>query len=349
MKKALLVRTVTALVLFVLSMTLFSPFSAEAQDKKFKIALCLGAVRGDQSFSDSAYNGLLQAEKDFPIEIKVLEGNNASDYEPNLISMATAGYDLIVVTSTVQIEVLKKVAPQFPDTKFAMIDGVVRAPNVVSAVFAQNEGSFLAGAAAAMFTQKEGIPGVNPQKIIGFVGGVDIPVIRDFLTGYEQGAKYIDPETKVLVAFAGSFRDPLKGKELTLAQYGQGADIVYNVASNTGNGILEAASESKKYAIGVDMDQDGIYPGHILTSMLKRVDKAVYYAIASVVKGEFKGDSIETMGLLNDGVSLTDMSVMRKAMGDKFPMDLLNRVNELTEEVKSGKIKIDSYAGFERK
>ena len=347
MKRSSFVRNVL-IVLTILCVIAGALPAGAAEAKKIRVALCLGAVLGDQSFSDSAFAGLKRAEKDFPIEIKVMEGNNASDYEPNQISMASAGYDLIVVTSTLQIEVLKKVAPQFPNTKFAMIDGVVKAPNVACAVFAQNEGSFLAGAAAAMFTQKTDIPGVNAQKTVGFVGGVDIPVIRDFLAGYEQGAKYIDPETKVLVAFAGSFRDPLKGKELTLAQYGQGADIVYNVASNTGNGILEAASESKKYAIGVDMNQDAFYPGHILTSMLKRVDNAVYWAVESVVKDTFKGDHIENMGLANGGVSLTDMSVMKQALGDKFPQDILDRINLLTEEVKAGKIKIDSYPGFQR-
>lgn len=347
MKKGLFVRNVLIALLMLCVVSAALPAGA-AEEKKIRVALCLGAVLGDQSFSDSAHSGLLRAQKDFPIEIKVMEGNNASDYEPNQISMASAGYDLIVVTSTLQIEVLKKVAPQFPNTKFAMIDGVVKAPNVACAVFAQNEGSFLAGAAAAMFTQKSGIPGVNAQKTVGFVGGVDIPVIRDFLAGYEQGAKYIDPETKVLVAFAGSFRDPLKGKELTLAQYGQGADIVYNVASNTGNGILEAASESKKYAIGVDMNQDALYPGHILTSMLKRVDNAVYWAVESVVKDTFRGDHTENMGLANGGVSLTDMSVMKQAMGDKFPQDILERISALTEDVKAGKIKIDSYPGFQR-
>ncbi len=328
----------------------FGALPGEAQDaKKLRVALCLAQVLGDQSFSDSAYNGFLQAKKEFSIETKLMEGNSPADHEPNMVAMASAGYDLIVVTSTLQIEVVKKVAPQFPNTKFAMIDGVVHAPNVESYIFAQNEGSFLAGVAAALFTQKTDIPGVNSQKVVGFVGGVDIPVIRDFLTGYEQGVKYADPDTKVLVSFAGSFRDPLKGKELTLAQYGQGADIVYNVASNTGNGILEAASETKKFAIGVDMNQDSLYPGHILTSMLKRVDQAVYQAIASAVKGEFKGDNIVTMGLANGGVSLTDMSVMKKALGDKFPQDVLDTANKLTEEVKAGKIKIDSYPGFQRK
>lgn len=322
----------------------------EAQDaKKLRVALCLAQVLGDQSFSDSAYKGFLQAEKDFAIETKLMESSSSADYEPNIVAMASAGYDLIVITSTLSIEVLDKIAPQFPDTKFAIIDRVVHAPNVASYIFAQNEGSFLAGVAAALFTRKTDIPGVNSQKVVGFIGGMDIPVIRDFLTGYEQGVKYADPDTKVLVSYADSFRDPLKGKELALAQYGEGADIIYNPTAGTGKGVFEAAAETKKFTIGVDMDQDDLYPGHVLTSMLKRVDQAVYQAIASTVKGEFKGDTIVTMDLANGGVSLTDMSVMKKTLGDTFPQDILDRTNTLTEEVKTGKIKIESYPGFQRK
>lgn len=140
-----------------------------------------------------------------------------------------------------------------------------------------------------MFTTKTDIPNVNEDHIIGWVGGMDIPVLHDFYTGYEQGAKYIDPDIKILQAFAGSWTDPLKGKELTLAQYEQGADIVMNVASGTGVGILEGAKEADKYAIGVDLNQDSDQPGHILTSMVKRVDNACYLVIQSAVDGTFEG------------------------------------------------------------
>ncbi len=224
----------------------------------------------------------------------------------------------------------------------------MKAPNVQSIVFAQNEGSFLAGAAAALFTTKTDLPGVNDKKIIGWVGGMDIPVLHDFLVGYEQGAKYVDPDVKILVSFAGTFNDPLKGKELTLAQYDQGADIVMNVASNTGNGILEAANETGKYAIGVDLNQDAIYPGHILTSMLKRVDQASYKLVKDVVENTFVGDTVIEMGIASGGVSLTDMSVMKEALGDKFPQDLLDRIQVLTEEVKNGTITVEAYEGFQR-
>jgi len=143
----------------------------------------------------------------------------------------------------------------------------------------------LAGAVAAMMTTRTELPGMNEEKVIGWVGGMDIPVLHDFFVGYEQGAKYIDPDIKILQSFAGTFTDPVKGKELTLAQYSQGADIVMNVASDTGNGVLEAAKVAGKYAIGVDLDQDAIYPGHIITSMLKRVDMGVYHHPYQICRG----------------------------------------------------------------
>jgi basic membrane protein A len=316
--------------------------------EKTRVALVLSGFLGDKSFNDSAYEGLQRAIDEFGIELKVMESKNPADWESNLIAMADDKYDLVVGSSTQLQEIIANHAPDFPDVKFAIIDGVVKAPNVMSAIFAQNEGSFLAGAAAALFTTKTGIPGVNEQKVIGWVGGMDIPVLHDFLVGYEQGAAYIDPETKVLVAFAGTFNDPLKGKELTLAQYQQGADIVMNVASNTGNGILEAAKESNLYAIGVDLDQDDIYPGNILTSMLKRVDMGTYLITKAVVEGKFEGGKTLLMDISNGGIGLTKMEVMKKALGDKFPQDILDRITALEEDVKSGKIKVVSYEGFQR-
>ncbi|EHM10366.1 putative ABC-type transport system, periplasmic component/surface lipoprotein [Thermanaerovibrio velox DSM 12556] len=336
-------------VLLVACMTLSLMASgAVAANKPLKVALILSGFLGDKSFNDSAYNGLLKAKKDFGIELKVLESKNPADWEANLLSMASAKYDVIIGSSTQIAELIKKHAASFPDVKFGVIDGAVKAPNVESIIFAQNEGSFLAGAAAAMFTTKTNIPGVNSKKIIGWVGGMDIPVLQDFLTGYKQGAKYIDPSVKVLVSFAGSFSDPLKGKELALAQFEQGADIVMNVASTTGNGILEAAKEKGLYAIGVDMDQDGIYPGHILTSMIKRVDVATYKVVKDVKENKFKGNTVVEMGVASGGVGLTDMSVMKKALGDKFPKDILVKIKELTEDIKSGKIKVEQYKGFKR-
>ena len=318
--------------------------------KKTKVALLLAGYLGDKSFNDSANEGVKKAQGEFDLEVKIMETDKPADWESNTMAMASSGeYDLILAVSAQYEDIMKTIAPQFPDQKFAIIDGVVDEPNVASAIFAQNEGSFLAGAAAALFTQKTNIKNVNEDKVIGWVGGVDIPVLQDFLTGYKQGAAYIDPSTKVLEAFAGSFSDPLKGKELTLAQYSQGADIVMNVASGTGNGILEAAKESGKYAIGVDQDQDGIYPGNILTSMLKRIDVTSYTVIKSIADGSFKAGETLYMDVTNGGVGLTDMTVIKEALGKDFPEDILTKVKEIEEKIKSGEIKVKSHPGFGKK
>ena len=219
-------------------------------------------------------------------------------------------------------------------------------PNVQSVSFAQNQGSFLAGAAAAMFTEKTEIDGVNEDAIIGWVGGMDIPVLHDFYTGYEQGAKYINPDITILQAFAGNWSDPLKGKELTLAQFEQGADIVMNVASGTGVGVLEGAKESGKYAIGVDLNQDNDQPGAVLTSMVKRVDNACYLLIQSVVEGTFQGGTTTYLSLAEGGVSLTDFSVIKEYLGDKFPQDIVDKCAELEQKIISGEIVVENYEGF---
>jgi len=335
-------------ILVALSLALVLLLSSAAMAQPLRVALVLSGFLGDQSFNDSAHQGLQRAQQDFGIEFRVLESGNPADWEQNLIAMADAGYDLVIASSTQFQDILDRNAPYFPNTKFGIIDGVVEQPNVVSAVFAQNEGSFLAGAVAAMWTTMDHLPGVNPDKVIGWVGGMDIPVLHDFLVGYKQGAAYIDPEVQVLVAFAGSFSDPVRGKELTLSQYEQGADVVMNVASGTGNGILEAAYEEGRYAIGVDLDQDGIYPGHIVTSMLKRVDQAAYLMVQKVVDGTWQGGEVLYMDIANGGVGLTDMSVMKSVLGDQFPNEILDKIAELTAKVKSGEIVVENYEGFRR-
>lgn len=301
---------------------------------------------GDKSYNDSCNIGAEKAVADFGIELKSLEGTTAEEWESNLVSACEEGYDLIIGASSNIADYITEHGPNYPDTKFAVIDTVVDLPNVESISFAQNQGSFLAGAAAALFTQKTDIEGVNEENIIGWVGGMDIPVLHDFYVGYEQGAKYIDPDIKILQAFAGTWTDPLKGKELTLAQYEQGADIVMNVASGTGVGVLEGAKEAKKYAIGVDLNQDGDQPGHVLTSMVKRVDNACYLVIESVVEGTFEGGTTKYLTLADGGVSLTDFSVIKEALGDKFPQDIVDRCEELSEMIVSGEIVVENYEGF---
>ena len=319
---------------------------SDKKDDALKVCVVYSGNLGDKSYNDSCNIGATKAAEDFGVEIKNLEGTTADEWRTNLLSACDEGYDLIICSSSNLQEYLEEFAPMYPDTKFAIIDTTVEADNVVSISFAQNQGSFLAGAAAALFTTHSEIEGVNEESVIGWVGGMDIPVLRDFLVGYEQGAKYINPDITVLSSFAGTWQDPLKGKELTLAQYQQGADIVMNVASGTGPGILEGAKEAGRYAIGVDLNQDNDQPGSVLTSMVKRVDTACYSVIKSVVEGTFKGGEVSYLDLAAEGVSLTDFSVIKEHLGDQFPEDILTQLEEIQQKIVSGEIVVENYEGF---
>ena len=206
--------------------------AAEESADPIRVCVVYTGNLGDKSYNDSCNEGAQKAVTDFGIELKSLEGATAEEWESNLLAACEDGYDLVIGASSNIADYITEHGPNYPDTKFAVIDTTVDLPNVQSISFAQNEGSFLAGAAAAMFTEKTEIPGVNEDAIIGWVGGMDIPVLHDFFTGYEQGAKYINPDIQILQSFAGEWSNPLKGKELTFAQYDQGADIVMNVASD---------------------------------------------------------------------------------------------------------------------
>ncbi|GHU61075.1 BMP family ABC transporter substrate-binding protein [Clostridia bacterium] len=309
-----------------------------------RVGFVASGMLGDKSFNDNVWSGLQKAEAEFGITIKALESNETADWDSNLVAMAEEGYDLIVTPSQLT-ETLTRIAGDYPDVKFAIIDAEVDAPNVASLIFAQNEGSFLVGAAAAIFTTAPDIEGVNPENTIGFIGGMDIPVIHDFLKGYEQGAKYVDPDITVLVSYIGTFNDPIKGKEIAEAQYSQGVDITYNLGATAGIGVLEAMEESGKFAIGGDVDEDSKYPGHVLISELKRTDVAAYEMAKAVVEGTFKGGLV-AMNLENGGMGTTDMSVMKAALGDKFPEEIITTLADLRTKIMNKEIVVDHEEGF---
>lgn len=344
MKKLIAVSMAAAMALSMSGMAVMA--EEAASDEPIRVCIVYTGTLGDKSYNDSCNEGAQRAVEDFGIELKSLEGATADEWKANLLAACEDDYDLIIGASSNIADFITEYGPSYPDTKFAVIDTTIDLPNVESISFAQNQGSFLAGAAAAMFTQKTEIEGVNEDHIIGWVGGMDIPVLHDFYVGYEQGAKYIDPDIQILQAFAGEWSNPLKGKELTLAQYDQGADIVMNVASGTGAGVLEAAAEAGKYAIGVDLNQDNDQPGSVLTSMVKRVDNACYLVIQSVVDGTFEGGSTQYLDLSLGGVSLTDFSVMKEALGDQFPQDIMDKVDELSQQIIDGEIVVENYEGF---
>jgi basic membrane protein A and related proteins len=320
---------------------------------KLKVVLYINGTLGDKSFFDSAARGVQKAAKELPITAKVIEGTyDSSRWEPDLAQLCEGDWDLIIAGTWQLQEALEKYAPQYPNKKFITYDTTVtyskgNLGNVYSILYKQNEGSFLVGALAAMITDSK-MPLANKQKIIGFLGGMDIPVINDFKVGYEQGARYIDPSVQVLVSYVGSFQDAAKGKELMMAQYDQGADIGFNVAGQAGLGLLDAAKDKEKYAIGVDSDQymmvkdaDPVKASFIVTSMQKNVDNSLYRAIKGTLDGTITYGAAEALGFKEGGISLSENANYVKLV----PADIRARISAIQKKLVSGAIKVGTAFG----
>jgi len=300
--------------------------------------------KGDKSFNDSASRGLAWAAADFDIKRIELEPGVDADREVNLRNLAMIGYDLIIGVGFLFTDGISTVADEFPDTKFAIVDGFIPdKPNVMSLLFPEPHGSFLVGIIAGMKAQED------VKDTVGFVGGMDIPLIHGFEAGYIAGVHYVYPECKILSAYAGdtpvAFADPVKGKELALSQYDAGAWIIYHASGLTGAGVFEAAKERKRYVIGVDSNQN--YMGYIeetgesfgLTSMLKQVDVSIYLAIKAAVEGTFKG-GIEVFGL-DRTATIGDVTYAGVGYAlDKYNKDLVSA--EMIAKVEEAKAKIIS-------
>jgi basic membrane protein A len=280
---------------------------------------------GDKSFNDSAYAGLQAAKRAFGADIEVLESKSAADYQPNLTVLADEGYDQIIAVGFLMSKDLKTIALNYPKDHFAIVDAVVDEPNVSSVVFREQEGAFLAGALAAAFSK---------TKTIGFLGGVDVPLLRKFEAGYIAGARQVDPHVKVLVKYVGSFEDVPSGKELAGIMYGDGADVIFVAAGKSGLGAIDEARERPgAYAIGVDSDQDALAPGKVLTSMVKHVDVAVFDLAAEAHAQKPRAGTME-FGLANNGVGLTDFHYTKQLVGAKT----LKRLAELNHAIVDGTI-----------
>jgi basic membrane protein A and related proteins len=287
----------------------------------------LGGLSGsaqNKGFSDLGWDAFLKAQTDLGATVTLVETKEQADYEPNLEKLAKEKYDIIVGVGFLLTDALNAVAPKYPDIHFAIVDNVVDQPNVMSLVFAEEQGSFLVGALAAGMTQ---------TGTIGFMGGMEVPLIKKFEVGYIAGARTIKSDINVLVGYTGSFSDPAKGKEVTLAQYNENADIVYAAAGSCGLGTIEAAQEMNKYAIGVDTDQDGVAPGFVLVSMVKHVEIAVYDAISAAKNGTFTG-GVHLYDLKVGGVGISAMTYTK----DKVPQALLDKVTQLQQMIIDGTI-----------
>jgi len=315
--------------------------------------LVLNGTLGDKSFFDSAQRGMDRAKKELGVQTEIIEmGYDPAKWQAGLDDIAAnKQYDILIVGTFQMTDFLSAVAPRYPNKKFVIFDVSVdyakcRCGNVYSIVYKQNEGSYLAGLYGALMLKKKDIPGMRGDKI-GVVGGLDIPVINDFIVGYKQGAKAagLNPDRDVLVQYAGAFNDPAKGKEITKALYRQGAAIVFNVAGGTGVGILEAAAEDGRWAIGVDSDQYEIFKAQkpaianrILTSMLKNVDNSLYRALKLAKEGTAPWGKAEALGIAEGGVGL--------ARNDNFkkwtPADVVAAISAAERDILGKKIKVDT-------
>jgi basic membrane protein A len=340
-------------IVVLVALVLLASAAAVFAAPKLRVVLYVNGTLGDKSFFDSANRGVQRAVKELGITAKTIEGGyDPARWEPDIAQLSEGPWDIIIAGTWQLQEILEKLAPENPKKKYITYDTSVTyskggLDNVYSILYKQNEGSFLVGALAAMITSSK-MPLANPQKVIGFLGGMDIPVINDFKVGYEQGANYIDPAVKVLVSYAGSFSDSAKGKELILAQYDQGADIAFNVAGETGLGLLDAAKEKNRYAIGVDSDQyllfkesDPEKASHIVVSMLKNVDYSLFRAIKGTMDGTIKYGEAEALGIKEGGVGISDNENYRKLV----PASMRNKVKELEQRILKGQIKVDTAFG----
>jgi basic membrane protein A len=278
-----------------------SPGSSDAGKPVIGLVFDVGG-RGDKSFNDQAYAGLERARKELGITFHTLETGEGADREAAMRQLAAGDAQLIFGVGFLFTDDIRKLAVEFPDKKFACVDYTVNPgdtlpPNLVALKFKEEEGSYLVGALAALVTK---------TGKLGFVGGMQIPLIKKFEAGYVAGVHAVSPGAPVIIKYAGTtgtaFKDPTKGKELALAEYNQGVDIIYHASGSTGLGVFEAAREKNKLAIGVDSDQNDEAPGHILTSMVKRVDVAVFDTIQEVLEGRWTG-GVKVFGLAEQGVT----------------------------------------------
>jgi basic membrane protein A len=306
--------------------------------------------KDDRSFNAAAFDGVKCAETGkhpdgspcekpaLGIVLRDVEPGNPTSIEPAMRAFAERSYDLIIGVGFAQAPIMEIVAKDYPNIHFAIVDGASTLPNVASLVFKEHEGSYLVGMIAA----RESKTGV-----LGFIGGMDIGLIHRFETGYEEGAKSVNPNARVIVNYVGvtdgAWNNPGKGKELALAQIGKGVDVIFTAAGNSGLGAFDAAEQAGKdasgranrFVIGVDSNQNGVKPGFVLTSMVKRVDNAVYQIVSDVVNHQFEG-GFHVYGLESDGVAFA----LDKNNQALIPPDVLKQVDEAKQKIISGQIQV---------
>lgn len=352
MKKVLSLLIVMAFVM----MVTFAAVPAAAQSTRVGIVLSTGGL-GDLSFNDSAYRGLQRAERELGIDFQYIEPSDPSEDETALRRFANRGFDLIIGVGFQMSDTLEIVSQDYPNVRFSHIDqdfGEDIPNNIVSLNFAEWEGSFLAGALAAL---------VSDTNVVGYVGGVDSALIQRFEGGFYQGAKYINSDIEVKRRYADSFGDPARGREIALGMIDDGADVIYHAAGGTGSGVFQAAGEEDIYAIGVDSNQNYVEPGHVIASMVKKVDNAVFNIAKAVDEGTYEGGQNLYFTLEDGGVMLTSLTEIEQPVLDAHKNGTINdqdletikemkaevtspyadRINEIKEKIINGEIKVENW------
>jgi basic membrane protein A len=306
------------------------PAATASPEKKIKVGMVtdIGGLN-DRSFNESAYKGLKQAESELGIDVRAITSKSNADYVPNLTTLARQKYDLVVAVGFLMAEATEKVAGQFPDVNFAIIDSSQAAmktkpKNVEGLLFAEQESGYLVGYMAGLYTKDKG-----GDQVISSVGGQKIPPVDHYIAGYQAGAKAANPDIKTLNAYSEDFVDQAKCKELALNQIAEGSQVVFQVAGGCGLGALDAAKEKGVQGIGVDVDQ-GYLGDQVMTSALKKIDAAVLATIKEVQDGQYKGGTDALFNVANDGAGYGKVN----AEGEKYTA----QVDKVQEKIKSGEL-----------
>ena len=303
--------------------------SEGAKEVKIGMVTDTGGVN-DQSFNQSAWEGLQKAEADFGIKTSYQESKQDADYVPNIENLIDQENDLIWGIGFKMADAIKEAATNYPDQKFAIIDnsyGDETPENVIGVTFKEEQCSYLVGLIAGKMTK---------TNKVGYIGGIEVPVIQKFEYGFRAGVKEANADAEVVVQYANSFSDPAKGKAIAKQMYSNGADILYHAAGDTGTGMIEAAKEEGKFAIGVDRDQNSLAPDNVITSAMKRVDSALYDVSKKLSEGTFQGGTTVTYGLAEGGVDIAPTTEKN------VPADVLTFVNEEKKKIIDGEIVVPS-------
>ncbi|WP_176247654.1 BMP family lipoprotein [Mesorhizobium australicum] len=310
--------------------------AAKADDRPAALIISQSGL-GDQSYNDLAYEGFKRGLEATKLEGRPIESKEVVAQAVDILRRASdANFGLVVDLEYAHGDALTEVAKDYPDTKYVILNQVREGANVASVLFQEQEGSYLAGTLAALVTTDTSIKGINAEPVIGVIGGTKSAGIDKFIAGYMEGAKAANPDVKVLVAYSNNFADPAIGLQMTKAMFEQGADIVYQIAGGTGMGVIQAAKEAGHYAIGVDTDQDGLAPGSVLTSMIKRTDVAVEAMLKDYAADTFPAGKTAAFGLKEGGVGLSEMEHTKELI----PAAILEKVEAAKQDILSGKVQV---------